>query len=155
MSESESDALPLGDTPIFEQVILYHYNSGLSIVFFKKIEKNCKFFRKFSKNPLTKARKTSIIYHVVMGHRQAVRHQTLTLTFPGFESLCPSQEKRPTRKSWSFFNDVCLRQMMLATPMMAASPNDVCLRAHKGKHRIIASETSNIILSEAKNIISP
>jgi hypothetical protein len=24
-----------------------------------------------------------------------------------------------------------------------------------GKHRIIASETSNIILSEAKNIISP
>ena len=39
--------------------------------------------------------------------------------------------------------------------MMTASPNDVCLRAHKGKHRIIASETSNIILSEAKNIISP
>ena len=26
---------------------------------------------------------------------------------------------------------------------------------HKGKHRIIASETNNIILSEAKNIISP
>ena len=39
--------------------------------------------------------------------------------------------------------------------MMTASPHDVCLRAHKGKHRIIASETSNIILSEAKNIISP
>ena len=42
-----------------------------------------------------------IIYHVVVGHRQAVRHQTLTLTFPGFESLCPSQ-KNPTRKSWIF-----------------------------------------------------
>ena len=70
-----------------------------------------------------------------------------------FRSLLP--EKRPTRKSWSFFNDVCLWQMMKAVPMMTASPNDVCLRAHKGKHRIIASETSNIILSEAKNIMSP
>ena len=39
--------------------------------------------------------------------------------------------------------------------MIFATPNDVCLRAHKGKHRIIASETSNIIMSEAKNIISP
>ena len=29
-----------------------------------------------------------------MGHRQAVRHQTLTLTFPGFESLCPSQTQK-------------------------------------------------------------
>jgi len=45
--------------------------------------------------------------------------------------------------------------MMLATPMMTASPNDVCLTAQWGKHRIIASETSNIILNEAKNIISP
>jgi len=45
--------------------------------------------------------------------------------------------------------------MMLASPMMTATPNDACLTAHDGKHRIIASETSNIILSEAKNIISP
>ena len=45
--------------------------------------------------------------------------------------------------------------MMLASQMMTASPNDVCLTAYDGKHRIIASETSNIILSEAKNIISP
>jgi len=29
-----------------------------------------------------------------------------------------------------FLNDVCLRQMMLAPPMMTASPNDVCLTAH-------------------------
>ena len=36
-----------------------------------------------------------------MGHRQAVRHQTLTLTLPGFESLCPSQ-KNPSRKTWIF-----------------------------------------------------
>ena len=38
--------------------------------------------------------------------------------------------------------------------MMTASPNDVYLRAHRGKHRIIATVGSNIILSEAKNIIS-
>ena len=29
-----------------------------------------------------------------------------------------------------FLNDVCLRQMMLASPMMTATPNDVCLTAH-------------------------
>ena len=28
----------------------------------------------------------------ILGCRQAVRHQTLTLTFPGFESLHPSQK---------------------------------------------------------------
>ena len=44
---------------------------------------------------------------------------------------------------------------MLATPMMTATPNDVCLTAHDGKHRIIATIGSNIILSGAKNIISP
>jgi len=54
-----------------------------------------------------------------------------------------------------FLNDVCLRQMMLATPMMTASPNDAWLRHIFGKHRIIATNGSNIILSEAKNIISP
>ena len=54
-----------------------------------------------------------------------------------------------------FLNDVCLRQMMWASPNDDADANDVCLRAHKGKHRIIASETNNIILSVAKNIISP
>jgi len=31
--------------------------------------------------------------------------------------------------------------MMLATPMMTASPNDVCLTAHNGKHRIIAERS--------------
>ena len=75
----------------------------------------------------------------------------------GFESLTLRQQKThfclPTKVR--FLNDVCLRQMMLAPPMMTASPNDVCLTAHWGKHRIIESETSNIILSEAKNIISP
>ena len=30
--------------------------------------------------------------------------------------------------------------------MMSASPNDVCLRAHKGKHRIIATIGSDIIM---------
>ena len=36
--------------------------------------------------------------------------------------------------------------MMLAMPMMTATLNDVCLMAHRGKHRIITSQTSNIIL---------
>ena len=39
--------------------------------------------------------------------------------------------------------------MMTATQMMRG------FATFYGKHRIIASETSNIILSETKNIISP
>ncbi len=53
-----------------------------------------------------------------------------------------------------FFNDICLRQMILAPPMMMATPNDVCLTAHYGKHRIIASETSNIIFAKQMHHIA-
>ena len=46
--------------------------------------------------------------------------------------ICPSYQKThfclPTKVR--FLNDVCLRQMMLASPMMTATPNDVCLTAH-------------------------
>ena len=61
------------------------------------------------------------------------------------------KEKHCDSGAFLFGNDVCLRQMMLAKPMMTASPNDVCLRAHGGKHRIIASETSNIM--QAKRLV--
>ena len=63
-------------------------------------------------------------------------------------------EKRPSRKTWSFFNDVCLRQMMLAVPMMTATPNDVCLTAHWSKHRIIATNGSNIIFAKQMHHIA-
>ena len=55
-----------------------------------------------------------------------------------------------------FLNDVCLRQMMLATPMMTATPNDAWLRhiLWQTSHHC-GTKWSNIILSEAKNIISP
>ena len=43
--------------------------------------------------------------------------------------------------------------MMLASPMMLAYASDVLLRKIIGKHRIIASETSNIIMNEVNNII--
>ena len=56
-----------------------------------------------------------------------------------------SYKKHFDSGAFLFGNDVCLRQMMLAKPMMTASPNDVCLRAHGGKHRIIARETCNIM----------
>ena len=54
-----------------------------------------------------------------------------------------------------FLNDVCLRQMMLAVPMMTASPNDVCLTAHRGKHRIIAERSEATSYLRSKCIISP
>ncbi|MBR6645385.1 MAG: hypothetical protein IKL21_06450, partial [Clostridia bacterium] len=40
------------------------------------------------------------------------------------------KEKHFVRSAFLFGNDVCLRQMMLALPMMTAAPNDVCLTAH-------------------------
>ena len=53
-----------------------------------------------------------------------------------------------------FLNDVCLRQMMTATPNDVRFANDVCLRAHMGKHRIIASTTSNIIFAKQMHHIA-
>ena len=59
-----------------------------------------------------------------------------------------------TKTKVRFLNDVCLRQMMLAAPMMTASPNDVCLTAHWGKHRIIATNGSNIIFAKQMHHIA-
>ncbi len=38
--------------------------------------------------------------------------------------------------------------------MMTASPNDVCLRAHRGKHRIIATNGRNIIFAKQMHHIA-
>ena len=60
-----------------------------------KIKLNCftvKNVLKIFSNLLTKEKRCDIIAKSkIMGCRQAVRHQTLTLTLPGFESLHPSQ----------------------------------------------------------------
>jgi len=45
--------------------------------------------------------------------------------------------------------------MMLATPMMTASPNDVCLTGHWGKHRIMAERSGAASYLRSKCIISP
>ena len=46
-----------------------------------------------------------------------------------FKSGHPSQKKALAQAS-AFFNDVCLRQMMMATPNDVRFANDVCLAAH-------------------------
>ena len=51
-------------------------------------------------------------------------------------------------------NDVCLRQMMTATPNDVRFANDVCLTAHWGKHRIIATSGSNIIFAKQMHHIA-
>ena len=48
--------------------------------------------------------------------------------------------KKPRSKERGFFNDVCLRQMMLA------SPNDVALLMFMCKHCIIATPGSNLMM---------
>ena len=42
-----------------------------------------------------------------------------------------------------------------ASPMMTATPNDVCLTAHWGKHRIIAERSGATSFLRSKCIISP
>ena len=44
--------------------------------------------------------------------------------------------------------------MMLAAPMMTAAPNDMCLAAHWGKHRIIAAQSGATSYLQSKCIIS-
>ena len=53
------------------------------------------------------------------------------------------------RKANFVANDAGLR------PMMTASPNDVCLAAHWGKHRIIAKRSGATSYLRSKCIISP
>ena len=55
------------------------------------------------------------------------------------------------------FFEWCLpvTQMMLATPMMTSTPNDVCLTAHCGKHRIIAERSGATSYLQSKCIMSP
>jgi len=74
----------------------------------------------------------------------------------GSESSCPCQEKSRLLSQTAFFNDVCLRQMMTASPNDVRFANDAWLR-HILRQTSHHCETkwSNIILSEAKNIISP
>ena len=77
----------------------------------------------------TKAQKESTSYR---GVEQLVARRAHNPEVRRFKSPPRNQQKThfclPTKVL--FLNDVCLRQMMLATPMMTASPNDVCLTAH-------------------------
>jgi hypothetical protein len=61
----------------------------------------------------------------------------------------PLFSTKPTKVR--FLNDVCLRQMMTALPMMTATPNDVWLRhiLWQTSHHC-ETQWSNIILSGAK-----
>ena len=68
-----------------------------------------------------------------------------------------SQQKNAllsTKTKVRILNDVCLWQMMKAKANDDADANDVCLRAHKGKHRIIATAGRNIIFAKQMHHIA-
>ena len=56
---------------------------------------------------------------------QSVERMTVNHDVAGSSPAGGARKKHFERSA--FFNDVCLRQMMLASPMMTASPNDVWL----------------------------
>ena len=106
-----------------------------------------RFFEKSEKKPLTNREAQSIIH--MLSVRDCVRVAQLTLdqfvwvrilvTQPTKKRLLSTDKRRfferclPCRA-----NDACFAHDV-------AFGNDVCLRAHGGKHYIIASETSDII----------
>ena len=71
--------------------------------------------------------------------------------------IAPTNKKEPlsTKTKVLFLNDVCLRQMMTASPNDVRCANDVCLAAHWGKHRIIAERSEATSYLRSKCIISP
>ena len=72
-----------------------------------------------------------------------------SVTHVQVQVLSPAPTKNAllsTKTKVRFLNDVCLRQMMLVSPMMTATPNDAWLATIYGKHRIIANDMSNIIM---------
>ena len=68
-----------------------------------------------------------------------------------FESLRPSQQKThfclPTKVR--FLNDVCLRQMMTASPNDVRYANDVCLTAHWANIASLRNEVKQHHICEA------
>ncbi len=94
-----------------------------------------------------------IINHVASEQRfgglaQLGEHLPYKQRVTGSSPVVPTNKKVSFvyRTKETFLNDVCLRQMMLAPPMMTASPDDVASLMFVGKHRIIANEMSNIIM---------
>ncbi len=90
--------------------------------------------------------------------REIIKSDTLVESLSDRFSDAGSIPAASTRKkhceSSAFFNDVCpIGQKMRASHMMSATPNDVCLRAHRGKHRITANKVSNIISTAGCDII--
>jgi hypothetical protein len=59
-----------------------------------------------------------------------------------------------TKTKVRFLNDVCVRQMMLAPPMMTATPNDECLMAHWANIASLRNEVEQHHYAK-HNIISP
>ena len=51
-----------------------------------------------------------------------------------------------------FLNDVCLRQMILASPNDVRYANDACLMADRGKNRIIAERLSQSLPRAANSV---
>ena len=68
----------------------------------------------------------------------------------------PNKKKRLVNQTSLFFlNDVCLWQMMTALPNDVRFANDVCLKAHYGKHCFIATLSGATSYLQSKCIISP
>ena len=102
-----------------------------------------KFFKLFFKKLLTNQFFFDIICwssrnDQILGCRQAVRHQTLTLTFPGFESLHPSQEKSRLRKQSAFFSYIRLRRVVCTSCVILPSAVICATRVRSYKANIIS-----------------
>ena len=98
-----------------------------------------------------------IIPLLLRGIVQSVEHQSPKLGVVGSSPPAPANKKGTFvyQTKVPFLNDVCLRQMMLASPNDVRFANDVCLTAHWGKHRITRGmQWSNIIFAKQMHHIA-
>ena len=98
-----------------------------------------------------------IIYKVFIGVSPSGKAKDFDSFTRKFKSCYPCQQKTHfcLVTKVRFLNDVCLRQMMLATPMMTASPNDTWLRhiLEQTSHHC-GTQWSNIIFAKQMHHIA-
>ena len=93
---------------------------------------------------LTKQNMFGIIIKLILGCRQAVRHQTLTLAPVGSNPAIPARKKQVARLA--FFSYIRLRRVLLLRSDIRLTPSDIRFASLGGEYNITAERSGAISL---------